>query len=247
MSNNIKKLLCYTWVLVAAILLALAANYYLIKIFPFLSPWFSTLIILAHVFGPLYILDRLKLKARDFNLYSHGLEYLLDKIIAPATSHKYKPDFQTLKADLCFASIWLVIILVPYCLAYYLFFYLKTQNSDYVINFSLTMPPLWGLGLLTQIFAIALPEEFFYRGFLQSSLLKRYAPLSAIIITNLIFAFSHFVGGLAPHRLLTFFPGLIFSWLVYRQHSLTSAIIYHAIFNIVGQILAASIILTKIP
>lgn len=242
MSSNM--LLKYTWGLVVALLVALAANHYLIRLFPALSPWLSTLIILAHILGPLYILDRLKLKPRDFNLYANGLESLFDKIIG--SQHQTIPDYKAIKHDLAYSGIVLLVILIPYCLAYYAFFYLKTQNSDYNLIFSWHMPSMWGLELLTQTFAIALPEEFFYRGFLQSSLQRRYSPLKAIVITNIVFAVSHFVGGLAPHRLLTFFPGLVFSYLVYRQHSLLSAILFHAIFNVVGQILAASLILTKL-
>ncbi len=125
------------------------------------------------------------------------------------------------------------MILVPYIIGYYLFYWQRAENNSQEISFVLTLPPLWGFTFLTQIFAVALPEEFFYRGFLQSSLQQKWPARFAIIITNIFFALGHFVGNLDPTRLLTFFPGLIFSWLVWRYRSLVSAILFHAVFNMV--------------
>ncbi len=106
-----------------------------------------------------------------------------------------------------------------------------------------------GREILTQLIVIGLPEELFYRGFLQGVFVRTWVPKTfilglpvgrAIMLTNVIFAFAHVVGGFSPVRLLTFFPGLLFSWLVFKRHNLLSAIIFHAACNILGQILYAS-------
>jgi membrane protease YdiL (CAAX protease family) len=65
----------------------------------------------------------------------------------------------------------------------------------------------------------------------------------AIIFSNMIFALAHVVSSHSPVRLLTFFPGLIFAYLVYKNKSLLSAILFHAACNLLGQILYASFFL----
>lgn len=93
---------------------------------------------------------------------------------------------------------------------------------------------LWSLAV--NLILISLPEEIFYRGFLQS----RLKGLSGILIVNLLFALGHFVGEYDPVRLLPFFPGLVFSWLVWRSSgSLVGATIYHALCNVFSEWLAA--------
>jgi membrane protease YdiL (CAAX protease family) len=226
----------------SSLLVLLALCYNLARFWPASGSWLSTIIICLHIALPIYIIDRYKLKPRDFNLYAYNLESLLDKILP--TRHKAQsPDYAGLKHELYSSLKLLVAILVPYSLCYYFFYWLSAQNKTQEISFVLTFPAWWGYTLLTQIFAVALPEEFFYRGFLQSSLQQKLPLSPAIIITNLFFALGHFVGNLDPSRLLTFFPGLVFSWLAYRYRSLFSAILFHAIFNIVSQVLALSVVL----
>ena len=161
----------------------------------------------------------------------------------PPRRSESSPDYRGFIHELLSSLKFLVVILVFYISFYYLFYYYKSVSNNQEISFVLTFPSWWGFGFLTQIFAVALPEEFFYRGFLQSSLQQKYSASVAIIITNVFFALGHFVGNLDPSRLLTFFPGLIFSWLVYHYRSLVSAIFFHAAFNIVAQILVLSLVL----
>jgi len=224
-----------------ALLALLALSYNLARLWPASGSWLSMLIICIHIVAPLYLIDTNKLNPRDFNLYAYNLESLIDKIL-PASRLQSHVDYPGLKQELR-SSMWLLVaIVVPYIIGYYLFYWRRAQISHQEISFVLTLPPLWGFTFLTQIFAVALPEEFFYRGFLQSSLQQKWPLGLAVIITNVFFALGHFVGNLDPTRLLTFFPGLIFSCLVWRFRSLVSAILFHAVFNMVGHILALSII-----
>lgn len=226
----------------SALLLLLALSYHIARVWPASGSWLSMIIICLHITAPLYAIDKNKLKPRDFNLYAYNLESLLDKLL-PSGRAESSPRYAGLKHELISSSKLLVLILVPYIICYYLFYSYKAHEHGQEISFSLTLPSLWGFTFLTQIFAVALPEEFFYRGFLQSSLQQKYRASVAIIITNIFFALGHFVGNLDPSRLLTFFPGLVFSWLVYRYRSLVSAILFHAVFNMVGHVLALSVIL----
>ena len=99
----------------------------------------------------------------------------------------------------------------------------------------------WVLSLLlTQLLLVGLPEEFFYRGYLQPSIAKltrrrwRLGPIelsAAILITSMLFALGHFAIDPRPARLAVFFPSLAFGWLRERSGGLTAPIIYHAACN----------------
>ncbi len=96
---------------------------------------------------------------------------------------------------------------------------------------------------LNQIFAIALPEELFYRGYLQVALEKKWpakhsffgVPMGlAVIITSALFALGHFLGEYNILRFGPFFPALIFSWLRGRRGSIWGAVTFHALANILS-------------
>jgi len=146
-------------------------------------------------------------------------------------------NLKTLKFDLTRVLLFSLILFPPFIFGFYLIFDFK--------NFS--FPPNFLILILTQIFLIALPEEFFYRGFLQSRFLAifentKHKIYFVFISTNLIFALAHFVLAFNPARLLTFFPGLIFSYLAYKSQNLLGSIVFHAMCNILGQILVLSIL-----
>jgi membrane protease YdiL (CAAX protease family) len=226
----------------SVLLVLLGLAYHISHLWPAAGSWLSIIIICVHILAPLYIIDKKRLIPRDFNLYAYNLESLLDKLISSRRA-KICVDYAGLKRELCSSAKYLFAILVPYIICYYFFYWQKAHSSNQEISFVLTFPPLWGFMFLTQIFAVALPEEFFYRGFLQSSLQEKLSPVTSIIITNIFFALGHFVGNIDPARLLTFFPGLVFSWLVYKYKSLVSAVVFHAVFNMVAFVLSLSIAL----
>ena len=93
---------------------------------------------------------------------------------------------------------------------------------------------------------VALPEELFYRGFLQPKLCRSFAdkPLAygfvwnhGIALAAALFALAHFLGEYNPARLGPFFPALIFGMLRRRSGSVASAVFLHASFNIFGALL----------
>ncbi len=103
-----------------------------------------------------------------------------------------------------------------------------------------------GLGWIPMIIAaqlllVALPEEFFYRGYLQTTLdraMPRRARLwifhlsPAILITSALFGLGHFIIDLRPARLAVFFPSLLFGWLRDRTGTITSCVVFHAACNL---------------
>ncbi len=97
-----------------------------------------------------------------------------------------------------------------------------------------------------QLVIIALPEEAFYRGYLQSRLdevwLPRWKVAGAqvgpgILVTSLIFALGHLATVHAPARLAVFFPALLFGWLRARTGGVGASIGYHAMCNVFSEAL----------
>lgn len=108
-----------------------------------------------------------------------------------------------------------------------------------------------GLALLVpiQLLVVALPEELFYRGFVQTAW-ARTAPERGVTVlgarlgagflwTQVLFAAGHLVV-LQPWRLGTFFPGLLFGWLRARTGGLAAPIVLHALSNLFLATLEAS-------
>ena len=99
----------------------------------------------------------------------------------------------------------------------------------------------------THFFGVALPEETFYRGFLLTVFQSVWVPTKtllgvpfgrAVIVTNLFFALGHFIGEWNPMRFGPFFPGLIFAWLFNATGSIWGAVLFHALSNVFGEVLA---------
>lgn len=99
------------------------------------------------------------------------------------------------------------------------------------------------------VFAVALPEEVFHRGYLMSALEKRWPPGRrvfgvpfgvAAVLSSVLFAVGHLVGEASTDRLATFFPALVFAWLWRRSGSLWAPALFHAGSNLLMELLLAS-------
>ena len=100
--------------------------------------------------------------------------------------------------------------------------------------------------IITQLVLIALPEEFFYRGYLQHRLqhfFRRKLILwggdigPAVLVTSAIFALGHFLTIPSPYRLAVFFPSLLFGWLKDKTGSIWIPTIFHLLSNLLLEIL----------
>lgn len=121
----------------------------------------------------------------------------------------------------------------------------------------LHLPGSWtaygGLGFVAQVveglFAVALAEEVFHRGYLMSALEERFPPRRKIfgaeiglaaVLSSLLFAVGHLVGMAQAARLATFFPALVFAWLWRRSGSLWAPALFHMGANLLMELLLAS-------
>jgi membrane protease YdiL (CAAX protease family) len=111
------------------------------------------------------------------------------------------------------------------------------------------LPSRFLLLAVVQLLVVALPEELFYRGWMQGSW-ARAAPERGVRVlgarlgagflwTQVLFATGHLVV-LSPFRLGTFFPGLLFGWLRERTGSLVAPVVVHALSNLFIATLEAS-------
>ena len=100
--------------------------------------------------------------------------------------------------------------------------------------------------LLGQLLLVALPEEIFYRGYLQSRLEQKFPKKSrflrvdiswkALILTSTIFALGHVLTIPHPARLAVFFPSLLFGWMRAATGSIFSAVLFHVLCNLFAQV-----------
>lgn len=98
-----------------------------------------------------------------------------------------------------------------------------------------------------QLIAVAGPEEWFFRGYLQSRLSGLWSrqigigPLKlsvGALAANGAFAAAHAVRFGSLTRLNVFFPGLLFAWVAGRSGNLLGAIVLHAASNLLLYLLA---------
>lgn len=115
-------------------------------------------------------------------------------------------------------------------------------------RFHLRLPDRFAEWVIDQIFVVALPEEFFYRGFVQTRLRDawpqgrvffgaRLGP--AFWLTAALFALGH-LAIFEVWRLAVFFPALLFGWMRERSGSVVGAALFHAAANLLVQVLDAS-------
>lgn len=99
-------------------------------------------------------------------------------------------------------------------------------------HFHIALPPFIGMKILIELLLIALPEEFFFRGFIQTKLSQVQSKTVAIVSTSLLFAMTHLITLHQIQSLLVFFPSLLFGWLRFKTNSLMASILFHASCNI---------------
>lgn len=174
------------------------------------------------------------------------------------------------RSDLAHAAVTMAVVFPLFVLAFTSFSQLlQAIPADYaamLAPYGVPHAPRWRLpgnnpwyylrdSLLEKIAgnaAVAISEEFFYRGYLQA-LLERAWPASsraprlagvpmgrAFFATAALFAVGHLVEP-APWRLGVFFPALLFGWLRGRTGTVAGAALVHGASNVFLAALEASV------
>ena len=112
-------------------------------------------------------------------------------------------------------------------------FYLSAPFLGKTVELNTVSPLL----AATHLLAVAFPEEFFFRGYLQRNLGGGYG---AIVAASAMFALAHFLvicafsgGGACVQNILTFFPSLLMGYLYMRTGTLWSSVFFHFAANVV--------------
>jgi membrane protease YdiL (CAAX protease family) len=131
-----------------------------------------------------------------------------------------------------------MITFPPFFLGYWLY-----QSLGFTLGLGNrgAIPEGWITLAIYQLLFIALPEEYFYRGYLQSRLNQvfpgRFRTLRvnfgwALILAALLFALGHFVISFQWWKMNVFFPGLLFGWLREKSGGIIAPTLYHGLCNV---------------
>jgi membrane protease YdiL (CAAX protease family) len=135
-------------------------------------------------------------------------------------------------------------VFIPYAIAHVAFESLRSGAQLQV-----HLPPDFARRVVEQTLIIALPEEFFFRGYLQTELdraLGRPYRLfgarfgAGLVVAAVLFALCHTPFG-GPARLSVFFPGLLYGWLRARTGTILVPVLYHAVSNLLLAVILASL------
>lgn len=139
------------------------------------------------------------------------------------------------------ATLLALVVFPPFWFGYRIYW---EVDGPFVFRLA---PGWWDLAL-GQLLVVALPEEAFYRGYLQTALERGWASrrvrlLGARlglgwVVTSAIFAVGHFLALPHPSRLAVFFPALVFGWLRERTGGIGAAVVFHAMCNLLVDTLA---------
>ncbi len=115
----------------------------------------------------------------------------------------------------------------------------------------LQFPPEMPMLVLAQVLVVAVPEELFFRGYLQTRLDEVWPRKRRIfgvelgwgwLVAAALFGLGHFLVTFEPQMLSRFFPGLLFGWMFARTRSVLASALFHALCNLMMDVLALSLL-----
>jgi membrane protease YdiL (CAAX protease family) len=173
----------------------------------------------------------LVLRHDEATIRDHGLS--LGGLLEPT-----RIDPRRVARSALYASGWALLLMAitfpPFAVAYRLYW---RPHAHFILR----LPPSILDDVAGQFVVIALPEEAFFRGYLQTSLDRVWAPRWQIlgarlgpgwIVAAAIFALGHVLTIRHPARLAVFFPALVFGWLRQRTGGVGASVAFHASCNL---------------
>jgi membrane protease YdiL (CAAX protease family) len=171
---------------------------------------------------------------------------------------EYGVTFRNWKADLKLALLVLAVLIPATTLGYWGWAELLRQvppelahvvsplSGDF--HFAFRLPDRFPEWVIDQLFVVALPEEFFYRGFIQTRLRDSW-PQGKVVFgvrlgpafwwTAALFALGH-LAIFQVWRLGVFFPALLFGWMREKTGTVMGAALVHGVANLLMLVLEAS-------
>ena len=173
----------------------------------------------------------LVLRHDELTVRAHGLS--LGGLLEP-TPIDARRILRTGAHALGWALLCIALIFPPFWVGYRLYWH---PHGPFLFR----VPPSLFDEVAGQLVVIALPEEAFFRGYLQTSLDRAWPPRWRILgadlgpgwlVTAAIFAVGHLLTIRHPARLAVFFPALLFGWLRARTRGIGASVCFHAACNL---------------
>ncbi len=193
----------------------------------------------------------LVLREPDAEVRAHGLSLSGVLSSEPLAPRRIAGD---LSRALLIALAVAAIVIPPFAIGYPLWWSHMVGRPLSWLGRPVLFPARFGEEILGQIFTIALPEEAFYRGYLQTQLDRALPPRlrvlgatvgPSLLVTSAIFALGHVATDPNPARLAVFFPSLLFGWLRQRTGGVGASVLLHATSNLASALLAQNFGLTR--
>lgn len=147
-----------------------------------------------------------------------------------------------------------VVIFPPFVVGYPVYWGKIVGRALVYQGHPVALPPRFLEEVLGQVFVIALPEEAFFRGYLQTKLEAAWprglrvlgATVGpALLVTSVVFALGHVATQPQLPRLAVFFPSLLFGVLRGATGGVGAAVAFHAMCNLLTGLLALNFGLAK--
>jgi membrane protease YdiL (CAAX protease family) len=172
---------------------------------------------------------------------------------------RYGFTAQPLGLGLLLAGVAMVAILPLYALGFWGAVRLGCAHAPHLVPGSCfrathplwRLPPDFLLQVAAQLVVVALPEELFFRGYVQGRLEDALPPRRTVLgarvgwawlIASAAFALGHYLVTFEPQMLTRLFPGLVFGWMFARTRSILAGTIFHAACNLIMAVLSASLL-----
>lgn len=181
--------------------------------------------------------------ARRFGIDFAGLVESSDETAADRERGAWRALVSSLPAaarETAFASVIAALVFPPFVVGFFLW-HAPTRP------FEVSWPDDPASFVLAQFVLVALPEEAFFRGYVQTRLSDAWpaslrvfgADVSpvALVAQAALFALVHLAADPHVEELATFFPGLLFGWLRARRGGVGAAIAMHAASNLLSDVL----------
>ncbi len=233
-----------------------------------------TLAAAFQLYVPLWLLDRGRERAHDYGIHMHGslaapLALLRRRVLdraqrlprghgsrrallsfshyLSAYAHHARFDTRGFVKDIGQVAVLMALTFPPFVIGHHYWQVWLASRRDRVASYDFALPHDFGEIVVVNLLLVALPEELFYRGFVQTRLVRAWPPWLvrfgvpfgwAILVTAGLFALGHYAGEWGnPARLGPFFPALLFAAMRSRSGSIFGCVLYHGLSNIFSETL----------
>jgi uncharacterized protein len=172
---------------------------------------------------------------------------------------RYGFTIEPLRLGLAIAAVAIVVVLPLYTGGFVLLVRAACAHVPQMVPGSCfrAAHPIWRvpgdfwMQVAAQLVVVALPEELFFRGYVQGRLEEALPPRWTLlgarvgwawILGAALFGIGHFLVTFEPQMLSRFFPGLVFGWMFARTRSILPGTIFHAACNLLMAVLSASLL-----